>query len=58
MPKIMRFVGSSVAGCFCLAEVYDFGALGLQLGMFVISCWFCACYILLFTLALQGWGTA
>jgi hypothetical protein len=52
------FVGSSVAGCFCLAQVYDFGALGLQLGMFVLSHWFGACCFLLFTSALQGWGPA
>jgi hypothetical protein len=52
------FVGSSVAGCFCLAQVYDFGALGLQLGLFVLSRWFGACCFLLFTSALQGWGPA
>jgi hypothetical protein len=52
------FVGSSVVACCCLAQVYEFGALGLQLGMFVLSRWFGACCFLLFTSALQGWGPA
>jgi hypothetical protein len=41
-------LGSSVVGCCCLAQVYEFGALGLQLGLFVLSRWFGACCFLLF----------
>jgi hypothetical protein len=52
------FVGSSVVACCCLAQVYEFEALGLQLGMFVLARWFVACCFLLFTSALQGWGPA
>jgi hypothetical protein len=52
------FVGSSVVGSFCLAEVYNFWALGLRLGMFMLSRWFGVCCFLLFTSALQGWGPA
>jgi hypothetical protein len=43
--------------CF-FGSSLPFGALGLQLGMFVLSRWFGACCFLLFDLALQGWGPA
>jgi hypothetical protein len=35
-----------------------FGALGLQLGLFVLSRWFGACCFILFDSALQSWGPA
>jgi hypothetical protein len=65
----MLFVGSVVVAfslvrwfvsCWlCLFGVgLRFGALGLQLGLFVLCCWFGACCFLLFTSALQGWDHA
>jgi hypothetical protein len=43
------FIGSSVAGCCCLAQFYEFGALGMHSGLFVLSRWFGACCFLLFS---------
>jgi hypothetical protein len=50
------FVGSSVASCCCLAQVYGFEASGLQLVLFVLARWFVVYCFLLFTSGLQGWG--
>jgi hypothetical protein len=63
----MLFPGSVVVACslirwfigcwLCLfGSSLRFGALGLQLGLFVLSRWFGACCFLLFDSTLQGWG--
>jgi hypothetical protein len=46
------FIGSSVVGCCCLVEVYKFGALELQLSLFMLSRWFGACCFILLASAL------
>jgi hypothetical protein len=45
-------------GCWlCLfGSGLHFGALGVQVDLFVLSRWFGACCFFLFDLALQGWG--
>jgi hypothetical protein len=65
----MLFTGSVVVPCslvrwfvgcwFCFfGSGLRFGAMGMQLSMFVLSRWFGACRFLLFDSTLQGWGLA